>query len=167
MMGELKFFLGFQIKQLKEGTFIYQIKYTKDRLKKFDMENTKPIKTPIQANRHLDLKEDGKVVDQKVYCSMIGSLLYFCASRPDIIVSVCMCARFQTAPKEFHLVAVKRIFRYLVHTPYLGLWYPKGSSFELISYSDSNYASCKLDRKSTSGTCHFLGRSLVSWSSKK
>jgi hypothetical protein len=94
MMGELTFFLGFQIKQLKEGTFICQIKYTKDMLKKLDMENAKPIKTPMPTNGHLDLNEDGKAIDQKVYRSMIGSLLYLCASRPDIILSVCMCARF-------------------------------------------------------------------------
>ena len=167
MMGELKFFLRFQIKQLKEGTFICQTKYIKDMLKKFDMENAKPIKTPMQTNGHLDLNGEGKSVDQKVYRSMIGSLLYLCASRPDIMLSVCMCARFQAAPKECHLMAVKRILRYLVHTPYLGLWYPKGSSFDLIGYSDSDYAGCKVDRKSTSGTCQFLGRSLVSWSSKK
>jgi hypothetical protein len=98
---------------------------------------------------------------------MIGSLLYLCASRPDIMLSVCMCARFQANPKECHLMAVKRILRYLVYTPYLGLWYPKGSTFNLLGYSDLNYAGCKVDRKSTSGTCQFLGRSLVSWSSKK
>ena len=95
MMGELTFFLGFQVKQLKEGTFICQTKYTRDILKKFDMVNAKPIKTPMPTNGHLDLDKDGKVVDQKVYRSMIGSLLYLCASRPDIMLSVCMCARFQ------------------------------------------------------------------------
>ena len=97
---------------------------------------------------------------------MIGSLLYLCASRPDIILSVCMCARFQANPKKCHLVAVKRILKYLVLTPNLGLWYPKGSTFDLLRYSDSDYASCKVDRKSTTGTCQFLDRSLVSWSSK-
>ena len=121
------------------------------------MENAKPIKTPMPTNGRLDLNEDSKGVDQKVYCSMISLLLYLCASRPDIMLSVCMCARYQVAPKECHLVAVKRILRYLVHTPNLGLWYPKGSTFELIGYSDSDYASCKVDRKSTSGTCQFLG----------
>jgi hypothetical protein len=94
-----------------------------------------------------------KSVDQKAYRSMIGSLLYLCASRPDIILSVCMCARFQSDPKECHLVAVKRILRYLVSTPCFGIWYPKGSTFDLIGYSDSDYAGCKVDRKSTSGTC--------------
>ena len=167
MMGELRFFLGFQIKQLKDGTFISQTKYTNDMLKKFDMENAKPIKTPMPTNGHLDLNENGQAVDQKVYRSMIGSLLYLCASRPDIMLSVCMCARFQANPKECHLMAVKRILRYLVNTPNLGLWYPKGSTFDLLGYSDSDYAGCKVDRKSTSGTCQFLGRSLVSWSSRK
>jgi hypothetical protein len=153
MMGELKFFLGFQIKQLKEGTFISQTKYIHDTLKKFNMVNAKPIKTPMPTNGHLDLNEEGKVVDIKVYHSMIGSLLYLCTSRPDIMLSVCMCARFQSNPKECHLVAIKRILRYLVHTPNLGFWYPKGSKFNLLGYLDSDYAGCKVDRKSTSGTC--------------
>jgi len=139
-MDELKFFLGFQIKQLKEGTFLCQTKYITNMLKKFHIEGAKPIQTPMATNGHLDLNQEGKSVDQKVYRSMIGSLLYLCASRPDIMLSVCMCARFQAAPKECHLVAVKRILRYLIHTPTLGLWYPKGSSFDLLGYSDSDYA---------------------------
>ena len=94
MMGELKLFLEFQIKQVKDGTFISQTKYTHDMLKKFDMVNAKPIKTPMPTNGHLDLNIEGKAVDTKVYRSMIGSLLYLCASRPDIMLSVCMCARF-------------------------------------------------------------------------
>ena len=98
---------------------------------------------------------------------MIGSLLYLTASRPDILFSVCLCARFQSNPKESHLVAVKRIFRYLLDTPTLGLWYPKESTFDLIGYSDADFAGCKVDRKSTSGTCQFLENMLVSWFSKK
>jgi hypothetical protein len=98
---------------------------------------------------------------------MICSLLYLCASRPDIMLSICMCARFQYDSKECHLVAVKRILIYLVSTPCFRVCYPKGSTFNLIGYSDSNYDGCKVDRKSTSGTCQLLGRSLVSWSSKK
>jgi hypothetical protein len=131
------------------------------------MKNNKPIKTPMGTNEHLDLDTGGKFVDQKVYQSMIGSLLYLCASRPDIMLSVCMCARFQANPKEVHLRAVKRIMRYLVYTPKFGLLYPKGSTFDLIGYSDADFVGCKIDRKSTSGTCPFLGRSLVSWASKK
>ena len=93
MMGELKFILEFQIKQMKKGTFICQTKYVNDILKKFDMADAKPIKTPMALNDHLDLNEDGKSVDQKVYRSMIGSLLYLCASRPDIMLSVCACVQ--------------------------------------------------------------------------
>jgi hypothetical protein len=119
------------------------------------------------TNGHLDLDLGGTLVGQKVYCSMIRSLLYLCASRPDIMQNLCMCARFQATPKDYHLRAVKRILWYLVLTRNLGLWYPKGSHFELLGYSDADYAGCKVDRRSTSGTCTFLGRSLVSWSSKK
>jgi hypothetical protein len=167
MMGKLKYFLGFQVKQLKKGTIISQMKYTQDLLKRFGMKDAKPAKTPMGMDGHLDLNKGGKSVDQKAYRSMIGSLLYLCASRPDIMLSVCMCARFQSNPKECHLVAVKRIIRYLVSTPCFGIWYPKGSTFDLIGYSDSDYVGCKVDRKSTSGACQFLGRFLVSWSSKK
>jgi hypothetical protein len=167
MMGELTYFLGFQVKQLKEGTFLSQTKYIQGILKKFGMKDTKPAKTPMGTDGHLDLNTGGKSIDQKVYRSMIESLLYLCASRLDIMLLVFICVRFQSDPKEFHLVAMKRILRYLVHTPYIGLWYPKGSTFDLIGYSDSNYVGCKVDRKSTSGTCQFLGKSQVSWSLKK
>jgi hypothetical protein len=138
MMGVLIFFLGFQIKQAKEGTFISQMKYTSDIIKKFDMNKAKPIKTLMSINDHLDLDLGGISVDQKIYHFMIGSLLYLCATRPDIILSVCMCARFQVALKDCHLRAVKRIMRYLVLTPNLGLWYPRGSRFELLGYLDAD-----------------------------
>ena len=98
---------------------------------------------------------------------MIGSLLYLTASRPDIMFSTCLCARFQANPKESHLIAVKRIFRYLKGTPNLGIWYPKGTGFDLIGYTDSDFAGCRIDRKSTSESCQFLGRRLVSWYNKK
>jgi hypothetical protein len=94
MMGELNYFLGFQVKQLKEGTFISQTKYTQYLLKRFGMKDAKPAKTPMGTDEHLDLNKGGKSVDQKAYRSMIGSLLYLYASRPDIMLSVCMCARF-------------------------------------------------------------------------
>ena len=89
---------------MKDETFISQTKYTHDMLKKFDMVNAKPIKTPMPTNGHLHHNDEGKAMDTKVYRSMIGSLLYLCASRSDIMISVCMCARFQANPKECHLV---------------------------------------------------------------
>src|ERR1043165_7855474 len=98
---------------------------------------------------------------------MIGSLLFLTASHPDIMFSVCMCARYQSCPNESHLKVVKRILRYLCGTPKYGLWFSTGSDCSLVGYSDSDFAGCKLDRKSTSGTCHFFSNSLVSWHSKK
>ena len=167
MMGELEYFLGFEVKQLSRGTFINQAKYTQNMLKRFKLDEVNGAKNPMPLKCQLDLDPNGKEVDQREYRSMIGSLLYLCASRTDIILSVGMCSRFQSAPKESHYVTVKRIFRYLAHTPNFGLWYPKGSSFKLIGYSNSDWAGDKVEGKSTSGGCHFLGRSLVSWSSKK
>ena len=98
---------------------------------------------------------------------MNGSLLYLTASQPDIMLSVCLCARYQANPKESHLTAVKKITKYLKGTTNVGLWYPKGTSLNQIGFSDFDFARCKLDRKSTSGTCHLLGSSLVSWNCKK
>jgi hypothetical protein len=167
IIGELKFFLEFQIKQLEDGTFFNQTTYTHDILKKIGMNKAKPIKTPMGTNEYLDLDMGGKSMDQKVYRSIIASLLYLYAFRPDIMLSVCMCVIFQAAPKEYHMRAVKKIIRYLILTLNLGLCYPKGSHFDLIGYSDADYVRCKVDRKNTFRTCQFLSRSLVFWSSKK
>jgi hypothetical protein len=167
MMGELQFFLGLQIKQAMEGTFVHQAKYTKGILKKFKMDDSKPLSTPMSTTTALDTDEDGELVDQKEYRSMIGFLLYLTATRPDIQFSVCLCARFQASPRTSHRQAIKRIFRYLRYTPELGLWYSASSSLSLLGFSDADFAGCRVDRKSTSGTCQFLGSSLVSWSSHK
>nr|CAN71981.1 hypothetical protein VITISV_006630 [Vitis vinifera] len=102
-----------------------------------------------------------------MYRGMIGSLLYLTASRPNIMYGVCLCARFQSCPKESHLSAVKRILRYLKGTMDIGLLSRTYDNFELIGFSDDDFAGCKVERKSTSGTYHFLGHSLVSWHSKK
>ncbi|XP_074578540.1 secreted RxLR effector protein 161-like [Curcuma longa] len=121
----------------------------------------------MATNTKLDSDPEGKDVDPKLYRSAIGSLLYLTASRPDILFAVGMCARYQSCAKESHLSAVKRILRYLKGTQNVGLWYPRTETFDLVGYSDSDYAGCKLDRKSTSGGCQFLGSSLVSWMSRK
>src|SRR4051812_34236268 len=167
MMGELNFFLGLKIKQLEEGIFISQSKFSKELLKKFDMTNAKEINTPMSSSTKLDKDEHGIAVNETMYRGMIGSLLYLTASRPDIMFAVCLCARFQASPKESHLKAVKRILRYVKGTTDFGLWYPRANQFSLIGYSDADFVGCTLDRKSTSGTCQFLGSCLTSWSSKK
>ncbi|GKA82123.1 retrovirus-related pol polyprotein from transposon TNT 1-94 [Tanacetum coccineum] len=167
MMGELNFFLGLQIKQLEDGIFFNQSKYIKEMLKKFGLEDSKPMKTPMSTETKLTKDEEGESVDNTKYRGMIGSLLYLTASRPDIMFSVCLCARFQEDPKTSHLEAVKRIFRYVKGTMHLGLWYPKGSGIETIVYADSDHAGDYVDRKSTSGICTFMGCCLTSWFSKK
>ncbi|GJW31870.1 hypothetical protein Tco_0051902, partial [Tanacetum coccineum] len=125
------------------------------------------LSTPIETQKPLVKDEEASDVDVHLYRSMIGSLMYLTASRPDIMFAVCACSRFQVTPKSSHLSAVKRIFRYLKGKPKLGLWYPRVSSFDLESYSDSDYAGANLDRKSTTGGCQFLGRRLISWQCKK
>ncbi|KAJ9539963.1 hypothetical protein OSB04_026469 [Centaurea solstitialis] len=156
-----------KVKQLSAGIFINQAKYIKDILKKYNLENAKIMKTPMSPSCALDSDPDGQDVDVTTYRGMIGSLMYLTASRPDIMFSTCLCARYQAKPKESHLKAVKRIFRYLKGTANLGLWYPKGSGYELTGYTDADHGGCKLDRKSTTGHIQFLGDNLVSWSSKK
>ncbi|GJZ41770.1 putative ribonuclease H-like domain-containing protein, partial [Tanacetum coccineum] len=166
-IGELTFFLGLQVKQKEDGIFISQDKYVAEILKKFDFANVKTASTPIETQKPLVKDEEANDVDVHLYRSMIGSLMYLTASRPDIMFAVCACSRFQVTPKSSHLSAVKRIFRYLKGKPKLGLWYPRVSSFDLESYSDSDYARANLDRKSTTGGCQFLGRRLISWQCKK
>jgi hypothetical protein len=134
MMGELQFFLGLQIKLSKEGTFVHQAKYTKDIVRKFKMEDSKAMATLMSTTATLDADEEGEHVDQKEYRSMIGSLLYVTATRPDIQFPVCLCARFQASPRTSHRQAVKRIFRYLHHTPDFRLWYFASSSLALHGF---------------------------------
>ena len=167
MMGELKFFLGIQINQCKDGVYVHQSKYTKELLKKFKLEDCKVMNTPMHPTCTLSKEDEGAKVDQKLYRGMIGSLLYLTASRPDILFSVCLCARFQSDPRESHMTAVKRIFRYLKGTTNLGLLYRKSLDYKLIGFCDADYAGDRIERKSTSGNCQFLGDNLISWASKR
>ncbi|GJV33294.1 putative ribonuclease H-like domain-containing protein [Tanacetum coccineum] len=166
-MGELTFFLGLQVQQKKDGIFISQDKYVGEILKKFGFIEVKTASTPMETQKPLLKDEDGEEVDVHMYRSMIGSLMYLTSSRPDIMFAVCACARYQVNPKVSHLHAVKRIFRYLKGQPKLGLWYPKDSPFDLVAYTDSDYAGASLDRKSTTGGCQFLRSRLISWQCKK
>jgi hypothetical protein len=113
MMGELTFFLGIQVKQTKEGTFLHQAKYTKDLIKKFTMADAKSVSTPMSTTTVMDPDEDGEAVNQREYMSMIDSLLYLMETRSDIQYAVCLCARFQAFPRTSHRQAVQQIFRYL------------------------------------------------------
>jgi hypothetical protein len=167
MMGELTFFSGIQVKQTKQGTFVHQAKYTNDLMKKFNMAELKPVSTPMSSVASLGPDEDGEAVDQREYMSMICSLLYLTATRSDIQFAVGLCARFQAFQCSSHWTTVQRVFRYLKHTPEFGIWYSASSSLDLVCFSDADFVGCGIDRRSTSATCHFLGSSLVCWSSQK
>jgi murein endopeptidase len=132
---------------------VHQAKYTKDIVWKFKMEASKAMAKPMSTTTAVDADEEGEHVDQKEYKRMIGSLLYLTATRPDIQFSVCLCARFLASSRTSHRQAVKRIFRYLCHTPYFSLWYSASSSLALHGFLDADFAGCRLDRKSTSRTC--------------
>ncbi|GJW62707.1 putative ribonuclease H-like domain-containing protein [Tanacetum coccineum] len=166
-MGELTLFLRLQVKQKDDGIFISQDKYVADILKKFDFSSVKTASTPIETNKALLKDEEVEDVDVYLNRSIVGSLMYLIASRPDIMFDVCACARFQVTPKVSHLHAVKRVFRYLKGQPKLGVWYPRDSPFDLEAFSDSDYVVASLDRKSTTRGCQFLGKRLISWQCKK
>jgi hypothetical protein len=161
MMGELTFFLGIQVKQTKQGTFEHQAKYTNDLMKKFNMAELKPVSTPMSFIASLGPDEDGEAVDHREYMSMIGSLLYLTVTWSNIQFTVGLCARFQASPRSSYWTAVQRIFRYLKHTPKFRIWYSASSSLDLVGFSDADFMGCGIGRKSTSGTCHFLGSSLI------
>ncbi|GKC66615.1 hypothetical protein Tco_1099213, partial [Tanacetum coccineum] len=147
-MGELNFL---QVQQKEEGIFISQDKYVVKILKKFNYTDVKSASTPFDLEKPLVKDGDANDVDVHLYIFTIGSLMYLTASRPDIMFSVCACARYQVTPKTSHLLAVKRIFRYLKGKPTLGLWYSRDSPFEIVAYTDSDYVGATQDRKSTTG----------------
>jgi hypothetical protein len=167
MIGELSFFLGLQITQRSEGIFLSQETYLREMLKRFQMEDSKPMSTPMVTGCKLRKDDDSPDVDQSSYRSMIGILLYIIASRPDIMHVVGIVGRYQAAPKQSHLLVVKIIFRYLKGTMDYVLWYPRNQNFQLSVYSDVDWANCVDERKSTSQGSLFLGDSLISWLSKK
>nr|GEZ22056.1 hypothetical protein [Tanacetum cinerariifolium] len=144
------------VKQKEDGIFISQDKYVAEILKKFDFPSVKTASTPIETQKPLIKDEEAVDVDVHLYRSMIGSLMYLTASRPDIMFAVYACSRFQVTPKTSHLQAVKRNFRYIKCQPKLGLWYPKVSSFDLEAYSDSDYAGANLDMKSTTKEAEYV-----------
>nr|GEZ97132.1 hypothetical protein [Tanacetum cinerariifolium] len=131
-MGELNFFVGLQVLQKGDGIFLSQDKYIGDILKKFGFLDVRSSNTPMDKENPWGKDGPGKDVELHLYRSMIGSLMYLTASRPDIMFAVYACARHQVTPKEYHLHAVKRIFQYLKGHPKLGLWYPKASPFDLV-----------------------------------
>jgi hypothetical protein len=165
--GRLNYFLGLQVVQKSDGLFISQSKYAKDLVKKFGMETSSAVQNPMGTSCKISADLEGVDADQTHYRSMIGSLLYLTASRPDISFSVGVCARYQANPKESHVKAVKRIIRYISGTTDFGICYTFDTNVEIAGYTDSDWAGDANDRKSTSGGAFFVGNNLVSWHSKK
>jgi len=167
MIGELNYFLGLQVKQTAEGIFISQSKYARDLVKRFGLDGKSHARTPMSTSVKISSDLVGKSIDPSLYRSMIGSIMYLTASRPDIAFSVGVCARFQANPKESHLTAVKRIIRYVNDTLSYGIWYSRETNLVVVGYSDADWAGNDDDRKSTSGGCFYVGNNLVAWMSKK
>nr|GEW67970.1 putative ribonuclease H-like domain-containing protein [Tanacetum cinerariifolium] len=166
-MGELTFFLGLQVQQRPDDIFINQDKYVQEILNKFDLGSVRTATTPYEALKPKSKNESDSPVNVHLYRSVIGSLMYLTASRPDIMFAVSACSRNQVTPTTSNLEARKKIFKYLKGQPKLDLWYPRESPLVLEAYSDSDYARENKDRKSTTGGCQFLGRRLISWKCKK
>jgi len=167
LLGELTYFLGLQIQQNEGGIFLSQTKYLKQILKKYGMEDSKPVCTPMVTGCSLSANDESTTVHQPTYISMIGSLLYLKGTQPDIMHAVGIVGRFQANRKGTHLQAVKRIFKYLQGTQNYGLWYPRDIDLTLHAYTYADWAASVDDRKSTSGDAFFIGSRLVSWFSKK
>eukprot|EP00253_Pinus_taeda_P012266 PITA_12266 len=167
LLGELTYFLGLKIQQNEGGTFLSQTKYLKQILKKYGMEDSKPVCTPMVARCSLSENDESTLVHQPTYRSMIGSLLYLTGTQLDIMHAVGIVGRFQANPKETRLQAVKRIFKYLQGTQNNGLWYPRDTDPTLHAYTDVDWAGSMDHRKSTSGGSFFMGSRLLSWFSKK
>jgi hypothetical protein len=152
MVGELTFFLGIQVKQMKQGTYVHQSKYIKDLMTKFNMAELKPVSTLMSSVASLGPDEDGDTVDQREYMRV---------TRPNIQFVVGLCARFQASPRSSHRTTVQWFFRYLKHTPEFRIWYSASSSLNLVGFFNADFVDCGIDRKSTFGICHFLGYSLI------
>ncbi|GKD02084.1 retrovirus-related pol polyprotein from transposon TNT 1-94 [Tanacetum coccineum] len=162
MMRQMSFFLGLQVSQNPRGILLIN----QNLLSKFGMDSCDPVDTPMDR---LKLDEDplGIPVDQTRFRSMVGSIMYLTASRPDLVFAVCMCARYQASPTKKHIGALKRVFRYLRGTINWGLWYLKDIAMALMAYTDAGHAGCQDTCRSTSGSAQFLGDKLGTWSSKK
>ena len=151
MIGELNHFLGLQICQQESSIFLSQSKYARNLVKKFGLESASSVRTPMSPNVKLTVDFLGKSVDSSLYKSMIGGLLYLTANKPDISYSVGVCVRYQPNPKQSHMIALKRIIKYVKTIANFGVWYSKDTNDVLARYSNVNWAGNANDRKSTSG----------------
>ncbi|KAG7556889.1 Reverse transcriptase RNA-dependent DNA polymerase [Arabidopsis suecica] len=169
-LGELKYFLGIEVCRSPEGLFLSQRKYTLDLLNETGYEDAKPAKTPLEEGYKVDRKgekEDEKFNDAPLYRKLVGKLIYLTNTRPDICFAVNQVSQHMQAPTVYHWSMVERILRYLKGSSGQGIWMGKNSNTELVGYCDADYAGDRMDRRSTTGYCTFLGGNLVTWKTKK
>lgn len=166
-MGKMKYFLGLEVIQFDGGIFVSQKKYVKEVLKRFGMEESNPVLNPIIPGFKIHKDDEGVKVDGSFYKQLVGSMMYLTATRPDVMYAVSLISRYMAKPTELHLAAAKRILRYLKGTAGYGILYQKTGNIELVGYTDSDYAGCLEDRRSTSGYAFILSDAAVAWSSRK
>lgn len=166
-LGEMSYFLGIEVKQMKHEVFIHQKKYVKEILKRFQMEECKAVSTPMVLKPKLQRDDGAASADEKTYRKLIGCLMYLTATRPDILYSVSVLSRFLNSPSELHMIAAKRVIRYLKGTQDYGVKFGRCSSYKLTAFSDSDWAGSEDDGRSTAGYCFSLGSGCFSWCSKK
>ncbi|XP_050875823.1 uncharacterized mitochondrial protein AtMg00810-like [Lathyrus oleraceus] len=167
LVGELTYFFGLQVKQMEDSIFLCQIKYSRSIMKKFGLENVSHKITLVPTHLKLSKDEKDLSVDQSLYRSMIGNLLYMTTSIPDINFVVGVCARYQVEPKVSHINQVNRILKYVNGTSEYGMLCSHDSNSMLVGYCDAGWDGSVDDRKSTFSGCFFLGNNLISWFKKK
>lgn len=166
-LGKMHYFLSMEISQSREGIFICQKRYVKEMLKKFSMENCKPVSTHLMQNLKLIKDDGGRKTDEKIYRSLVGSLLYLTITRPDITFAANLLSRFRQEPTEMHFQAAKRVLRYIKGNTEMGIWFKRSEKLDLTGYTDSDWAGSMDDMKSTSGYIFYLGLSIICWNSMK
>ena len=166
-IGLMAYYLGIEVKQKKEGIFISQESYAKEILKKFKMDDCKPISTPIECGIKLSKDDEAEKVDPTLFKSLVGSLRYLTCTRPDILYATGLVSRYMETPTTTHFKSAKRILRYLKGTINFGLFYSISADYKLVGYSDSDWAGNIDDRKSTTGFVFFMGDTAFTWLSKK
>ncbi|KAL0416081.1 UNVERIFIED_CONTAM: Retrovirus-related Pol polyprotein from transposon RE1 [Sesamum latifolium] len=167
-LGHITYFLGMEINLCDDGIFISQKRYALEILRKFKMEKSKPVSTSLIHNEKLSRSEKGDDADASLYRSLIGSLLYHTATRPDLMYAVAgVLSRFLQSPGQVHMGAAKRVLRYVKGTHDYGIWYTQSEDVKLFGYADSDWAGCPDDLKSTTGYVFSLGSGVFSWLSKK